>query len=206
MQRNALQVTGTEIQKTPLIFQHIERYLGTVNGSWMETLEGEKCPFQVVRCSGRVLHTTFFCTLGLASHPLRCQPRLDAALVRQELLMAIPRTFGTRNVPPLLQQLGAIALHRRRPFVHGEIIRGSNPVFVEWPFRGFYASHPCVIAQDEFAECVREDGERVSFIWMVPVYQSEIDFVREYGSSRLEDLFVEKQLDLVMLNRQPAVD
>jgi hypothetical protein len=194
------------MESVPIIFDHIERYLGPVNASWMETLDGEKCPFQVVRCSHRVVDTTFFCTLGLGNHPFRDVPGPKSEPLRHELLMAVPNYFGTRNIPPLLQQLGTIALSRNKPFLKGEVIRGTNPVFTEWPFRGFYASHPCVIEDDAFAECVREDGQTVTFVWMAPVYQREIDFVKKYGSSRLEDMFIERSVDLVDLNRNSAVD
>ena len=188
--------------ETPILFRHIERYLGPINASWMETIDGRKCPFQVVRCTGRVADTVFFSTLGLSGHSF---PHPSSAF-RHELVIAVPRTFGTRNVPPLLQQLGMIALERDRPFFEGDVMLGKNPVFAEWPFRGFLASHPCVIEDDAFADCTREDGQRVQFVWMAPLYQSEIEFVRAHGLSRLEERFIEKQIDLVDLNRQSAVD
>jgi len=201
------------MENVPVIFEHVERHLGPVNASWMETLDGEKCPFQVVRCSHRVADTTFFCTLGLGNHPFRDMPGTGRDMpgtvkdpLRHELLIAVPNYFGTRNIPPLLQQLGSIAISRNKPFLKGEIIRGKNPVFTEWPFRGFYVSHPCVVSDDAFAECVREDGKTVTFVWMAPVYQLEIDFVRKYGSSRLEDMFIDRNVDLVDLNRASAVE
>lgn len=193
------------MESLPALFAHLERFLGPVNAAWMETLEGEKCPFQVVRCAGAVKDTVFFATLGLSDHPLNLSSR-PGVLTRQELLIAVPVTFGTRNIPPLLQQLGAIALERGRAFEFGEVISGENRIFPDWLFRGFYASHPCVIASDAFAECVREDGQRVEFLWMAPLYQREIELVRQEGWRRLEDLFIAMHLDLVDLNRLPAVD
>lgn len=196
----------SEIDSFPAVFEHIERHLGQVNAYWTQTLDGSKCPFQVVRCTGGVLDTTFFCTLGLASHPFRASSDPAAPYHRQELLIAVPASFGTRNVPPLLQQLGIIALTRNRPFLRGEVMMGTVPVFSEWPFRGFYASHPCVIEDQAFARCTREDGEPVTFLWMAPLYQTEIDFLRTHGPHRLETLFATRSVDLVDLNRPPAVD
>lgn len=194
---------GSEIDSFPAVFEHIERHLGQVNAYWNQTPEGSKCPFQVVRCAGAVLDTTFFCTLGMASHPFRAE---GSTTLRQELLIAVPGFFGTRNVPPLLQQLGLIALNRNRPFTRGEIMMGTLPVFSEWPFRGFYASHPFVIEDASFAECTREDGEQVGFVWLAPLYQTEIDFLRTNGPKRLETLFATRSIDLVDLNRAAAVD
>ena len=195
-------MTNRARNEAPALFQHVERYLGSVNASWVDTIEGKKCSFQIVRCTGRVADTVFFCTLGLSDHPFAHQP----SAFRHELLIAVPKTFGTRNVPPLLQQLGMIAIERSRPFFEGDVMLGKNPVFVEWPFRGFLASRPCVIEDDAFAECTREDGQRIHFVWMAPLYQEEIEFVREHGLGPLEDLFIEKRIDLVDLNRKPAVE
>jgi Suppressor of fused protein (SUFU) len=195
-------VTNPARDESPVLFRHVERYLGPVNASWIETIDGKKSPFQVVRCAGRVVDTVFFCTLGLSNHPFPHHP----GAFRHELLIAVPKTFGTRNIPPLLQQLGAIALERNRPFFEGDVMLGKNPVFIEWPFRGFFASHPCVIEDDGFAACTREDGQPIHFVWMAPLYESEIEFVRRQGLSRLEDLFIQRRIDLVDLNRRPAVD
>jgi hypothetical protein len=195
-----------EIENIPAIFRHIERYLGQVNGYWTQTLEGDACLFQVVRCTGRVIDTTFFCTVGLGNHAFRDKDDPAAAPLRHELLIAVPTSFGTRNIPPLLQQLGLIAVNRDRPFTRGEVMMGTNPVFTDWPFRGFYASHPCVIDDDAFAEFSREDGENVGFLWMAPLYPGEIDLVRKHGADRLETLFAERNADLVDLNRRPVAE
>jgi hypothetical protein len=197
---------ATDMDKAPILFDHIERYLGQINASWMDMLDGEQCPFQVARCAGGVEDTVFFCTLGLGNYPLKGRAGAEDKAIRHELLIAVPRFFGTRNVPPLLQQLGMISLNRKKAFWKGEVIQGTNPVFAAWPFRGFYVSHPCVIAADEFAECRREDGEPVNFVWMAPLYQVEIDFVKKHGVTRLEEIFMEKEMDLVDLNRKAAVE
>jgi hypothetical protein len=77
---------------------------------------------------------------------------------------------------------------------------------VEWPFRGSFASLLCAIEDDSLAECTREDGQPIHFIWTAPLYESEIEFVRREGLSRLEDLFIQRRIDLVDLNRAPAVE
>jgi hypothetical protein len=83
---------------------------------------------------------------------------------------------------------------------------GTTPVFSGWPFRGLYASRPCVIDDQSFAEYRREDGQRVAFLWLAPVHTSEIDFVRKYGAPRLEALFADRNVDLVDLDRKSIVD
>jgi hypothetical protein len=191
--------------ETPSILEHIERYLGPIQESWSSLPDGEVCPFQVVRYSGRVEDIAVFSMLGLSAAAAIAEAGGTGGCLRQELLMAVPETFGKRNVPTLAQQLGMIALKRERPVARGEIVAGKNPLFPRRPFRGFYASPPCVIAEDAFEVCTREDGRKVGFLWMVPVYQREMDFVRQHGFSRLEELIIERELDLVDVDRKSAV-
>jgi hypothetical protein len=105
-----------------------------------------------------------------------------------------------------VQQLGVITLERHKAFLRGEVIGGSHAVFSDLPFRGFYASSPSFIEGDDFDSYERGDGQSVAMIWMIPMYEREIEFVRTHGWSRFEDLVVEKNLDLVELLRESTVD
>ena len=197
---------GAEVDRIPAIFEHIERYLGQINAYWTQTLEGDACPFQVVRCTGRVLDTTFFCTVGLGNHAFPDKSEAAAPPFRHELLIALPTSFGTRNAPPLLQQLGLIAVNRNRPFTPGEVMSGTDAVFDGLPFRGFYVCHPFVVDEPGFADYTREDDASITFLWMAPLYEREIEFVRKHSPHDLDTIFAQSNVDLVDLIRPSAVD
>ena len=192
--------------KDQSIIDHFERFLGPIQESWQLMQDGEKCPFQVVRCTGRVENTSIFCTLGLGNHSFKETLDLTGQPVRHELLIAIPESFGTGTIPALVQQLGVISLERHKAFLRGEVIGGSHFVFSGLQFRGFYASTPSFVEGDDFDIYVRQDGQPVVMIWMIPVYEREIEFIRTQGWNRFEDLIIMKNLDPVELLRKEAVD
>jgi hypothetical protein len=183
------------------MIQHMEAYLGPIRQSWRSTPDGEELQFQIVRCEGGIEGTRVFCTLGLSNHAFKETPSAAGVPIRQELLIAVPESDDHRNLPTLVQQLGLIALSRHTAFLQGEVIGGTYPVFADRLFRGFGASFPCFVSADEFTVYKLADGQEVVFVWMIPLYREEIDFVRTEGWSRFEDLAVEKGIDLVELVR-----
>jgi hypothetical protein len=188
------------------LVDHIESYLGPIQESWHSMPDGEECPFRIVRCSGAIDNTSVFCTFGLQNHAFKDTPNLIGKPIRHELLIAVPEVLGNRNIPALVQQLGLIALRRHKPFLRGEVIGGSHKPFPGMPFVGFYSSSPTFLKNDEFQVYERGDGSQVVFVWLIPIYESEIDLVRARGWNSLEDLFVEKCVDLVELSRESVVD
>jgi hypothetical protein len=188
------------------ITEHIERFFGRVQSSWHLLPDGETCPFQILKCSGDIEETTVFCALGLSNHPFKESPNQAGEPIRHELLIAVPESFEGKTVPALLQQLGMLSLHRHRAFLRGDVIGGNNPVFAGHRFRGFYSSNPTFLSSDDAGESKRADGNAVIFVWMIPVFEEEIEFARTTGWSKLEDRFVEKELDLVELDRVSAVE
>lgn len=186
-----------------MLIDHIEEYLGPIKASWSLTHEGARAPFAVVRCSDLVDDTTVFCTLGLSDHSFE-DSGIGRSPIRHELLIAVPESLGEMNVPALVQQLGMTTLSRNKPFLYGETIGGTYEVFAGRPFRGFGATFPVFIEDDGFEIYRRPDGANVVFVWMVPLCLVEIEFAREKGWSKFEDLILECDLDLVDLDRRCA--
>jgi hypothetical protein len=182
---------------------HIEEYLGPVKASWSLTHEGAQAPFKVVRCSDLIDGTNVFCTFGLSNHAFK-EVSIGGSPIRHELLIAVPEALGDLTFPAIVQQLGMMTLSRNKPFLFGETIGGTHEVFAGRPFRGFGATSPVFIEGDGFEVFKRADGADVVFVWMVPLCKVEIEFAREKGWSKLEDLIIESDLDLVELDRRCA--
>lgn len=194
------------MKTTPKLIQHIESYLGPIECSWNTNLEGDTLPFQVIRCPEGVEATTVFCTLGLSNHPFSKSLDRVGNPIRHELVIAAPQSFGTRNIPPLLQQLGMVSLNRDEAFLRGEIIEGHGHVFPDYPFHGFYITYPTFVPEDDFCKCTREDGVPVIFAWMVPVFENEIRFVKSNGWNAFENMLVNKKADPIDFHRLSLLD
>src|SRR5215471_1203614 len=178
---------------------HIEKYLGKIQGGWKTTPDGNPMGFQIIECwGGQIPKARAFSTLGLSDFPLRSA--VSEKIIRHELLMAVPDSFGERNVPAVLQQLGSNALERKSAYLAGEVVELGNPIFSGLPFYAFYTAIP-VVLPEQFRSYAFEDGERMVFAWMVPITKLEAAYVRRQGWSRFEALLEGQKADLVDLNR-----
>jgi Suppressor of fused protein (SUFU) len=185
------------------LIDHIEHFLGAIEGGWTRSPLGEKLGFQVVKCAGgQVEQAHAFCTVGLSKRPL--QSRVSEKLIRHELFILVPETFGDQNIPAVLQQLGSAVLTHESPFLCGEVIERANPIFRDKPFYAFVAAVP-VLLPDAFATYTDELGNEIVFVWMVPLTKAEINFVREESWGKLEDIFISHSADLLDVDRSSAV-
>jgi hypothetical protein len=185
------------------LIDHVEKYLGRIDGGWTHSPEGEKLGFQVVKClGGRVEQARAFCTVGLSNFQLRSH--VSDKLIRQELLILLPESCEDQNIPAVLQQLGNAALDHKAAFLCGEIIERSNPIFRNQPFYAFVAAVPALLP-DDFSTFTDKNDNDIVFAWMVPITKTESDFVRREGWSRLEDIFIDQGTDLLDINRESAI-
>src|SRR4051794_13670074 len=133
------------IERSALV-DHMEKYLETIQRGWKASPDGYPMKFQIVEClGGRISQARVFSTLGLSDFPLRSS--VSEKTIRQELLIAVPESFGRRNIPPVLQQLGSTAIDRGFAFLRGEVVERSNPIVSGKPFYGFYTSIPITLPE-----------------------------------------------------------
>ncbi len=178
---------------------HIEKYLGTIQTGWKTSPDGQPMDFQVIEClGGQIAQARVFSTLGLSDFPLRSA--VTDKIIRHELLIAVPESFGERNIPALLQQLGSDALKRGSAYLAGEVIERSGPIFSGKPFQAFYTAIP-IILPEEFRGYTFDDGSQMVFAWMAPITMLEAAYVRSKGWSKFEQLLEARNADLVDLDR-----
>jgi hypothetical protein len=185
------------------LVDHIEKYLGKIEGAWTRSPEHGKMDFHVLSCvHGQIDQARTFCTVGLGNFPL--VSAVSNRVIRHELLILAPESFGNRNIPALLQQLGLGALKRKSAYLRGEVIEGASAIFKERSFSAFYAAIPNIISQD-FSVYRDEQGVEVVFVWMVPIMPAEAKFTRAHGWSKFEDLLQSQNADMVDFDRQSFV-
>ena len=184
---------------------HIEQYLGTIQCAWVKSDEGKEIPFHVLKCSGgQVDQATAFATIGLSNFPLMPLAADQEQMIRHELLILTPTSFGNRNIPALLQQLGLDALKRNTGYVRGEVVEREGLLFKGAPFSAFYVAPPNILP-DEFAVYTPDPGHRIVFAWMVPITKAEAQFVRAHGWNKFEDALEAEGADMVDFDREPIM-
>jgi hypothetical protein len=183
------------------LVDHIEDNFGEMQQSWSASPNDQEHSFQVVRCAGKIMDTEVFTTLGLSNHPMRQSLALNGKPIRQELLTPIFESARAASVPNALTTLAANALQHSRAFLRGEVIDWKRPIFTDLPYSGFYPALPVFVEDDAAAVFSRSDGEDIALVWMIPVLEQEMNFIKVRGWSRFEDRIIELGIDMVELNR-----
>lgn len=154
---------------------------------------------QIIECAGgQIEQAESFCTIGLSK---TCLPSpVSEKIIRHELMVIAPEGFGPQNIPSILDQLAAEAVTRNIPYLRGDVVERSNPIFENRPFFGLYASIPAILPE-QFATYRTEEGEDIVLIWMVPITKSEALFIRQKGWRQFEVLAESQKADLVDFDR-----
>lgn len=105
----------------PALVQHLERYLGRLDGGWSRDADGTDMPFTVVRFKGEPSpDSVVFSTIGLSDH--RLASRRSRKGIHHELIVMVSDRPEHGPVPGLLQQVGQELIDSRTPLLRGDII------------------------------------------------------------------------------------
>ena len=174
---------------SPLL-EHLEDYLGEMDAVWPDSPDGERLPFTIARFGGVFETYLAYTKIGLSG-------------IRQEFLLLSPEKFGDREIPKVLQGAARVALDRQAPLTRGEVVE-LKAMFDGYPFTALYVALP-VYFPEEFAHAVDAQSNPVTIAWVVPVTTAEVEYVKQHGWSKFEDLLTERDPDLADLARSPVV-
>jgi len=86
--------------------------------------------------------------------------------------------------------------------INNRILENGDFLFVPnftllkgFDFQAFYLIHPAY-----FPENILDD-----YLWLVPIFKSEFEYIKEYGSGSFQDLIIESDFDLSNLERDPII-
>jgi hypothetical protein len=175
----------------------MESYLGRIDVGWSVDGEGGRLNFQVVRFSADVAGGIPFSTLGVSRYRLKSP---SANVIRQELLMLVPRSLGDGPVPSILRQVGEDVIKSGTALLRGDVIGPKGKVFDRSTMEALYVASP-VYLPDGFAVCQTSD-DPVVMTWLVPITHAEAHFIFANGWSKFEDYLVEFDPDLVNIYRE----
>jgi hypothetical protein len=176
------------------ILDHLEQHLGPIEEGWSTNASGFKLPFIVARLPGGPLEDMkVFATAGLSDHLLTS--RVSSKVIRQELAFVVQASFGDRNIPGLLQQVGMNALEKHTAYLRGDVVGPYGRLFDVGEMEALYVGIP-VCLPPSFESFTRKDGEITVMAWVVPISASESAFVRRNGWEAFEDELARLQPDL----------
>lgn len=181
------------------IIEHAEKFLGKISLGWKEKLSSNG--LQVVCFKNKPFETVdTFLTVGLSQHVLRISAEKK---VRQELILPISGTGLPEIIVSLLLFICELIMRNHDAVLRGQVIRLPVDAAEKLCFDAVYCAIP-VFIDDEFAT-FRESQPPTIFVWMIPIYKREADYVDANGWSKFEDLLEQRNPDLFSLERESII-
>jgi hypothetical protein len=181
------------------VIEHAEKYLGNIDQGWKDNDSNENLQIvSFVDCPGE--SATTFMSLGLSDNVLEIS---DEKQVRQELVFSVYSMAISTMIVSFLFSLCESIVNRGKAVLRGEIIPLSIDVAKRIGFEAVYCAIP-VFFDDDFAE-YDESTPPTIVVWVLPIYQSEADYIRAHGWEKFEGLLEERDPDLCSLERVPVI-
>lgn len=184
------------------VYEHLEAFSGKMLRGWSVNADGESMPFQVVQMSGGpYAGTVMFATLGLSNFPLPNGKVGDKArMIRHELLIVVPDDAIPSNIAGIIQQAGLEAISRNAAYLCGEMLGPKGHIFEGYEPKALYASNPVHFPEGFWS--VKADGVGdVALVWLVPMLDSEVQYLQANGWPLFEKKWEMDDPDLVDYRR-----
>ncbi len=181
------------------IVEHAEKYLGRVEQGWKDN--DSDVDLQIVSFKDSPSETvTTFLSLGMSNQILDLS---ENKKVRQEIVFSVYSEIISGMVVSFLISLSEAILGRGKAVLRGEVIPLSAELEERIGFNAAYCTIP-VFFDDGFCTY---DGSSPStvMVWVIPIYQSEAEYIEANGWESFEDLLEKKDPDLCSLKRDPVI-
>lgn len=182
-----------------LFIDHAEKFLGKIDKGWKDNNSNVDLRILLFRdCPSENVST--YLSLGMSNQILELSP---SKKVRQELVLSVYSLSISDMIVSFLMSLCEAILGRGKAVLRGEVIPLSTELAKRIGFEAVYCTIP-VFFDDQFYS-YDEISPSTVIVWVVPIYQSESDYIKKNGWERFEDMLEEKDPDLCSLRREPVV-
>lgn len=181
------------------LLDHIENHIGIIDEGWK--LQPSLSGIRVVSISGKPSNKVVtFITLGLSEHIL---PMPDGREVREELIFSSYEDSPKEMIVSFLLTFSNFIVTKHQALLRGDVVGPSDSIIPGISLCAVYSSIP-VIYDDTFATFT-ETVPPTIFVWLIPIYKEEAEFIGINGWSQFEDILEAKDPDLFDLKRERIV-
>lgn len=181
------------------LVEHLESHLGEIVGEWQVDPDGNELPFQIVHYDGKApAGTEIFSTVGLSDY------ELSDLGARIELIMIAPLGLTSGTIPPILVAAGEMPIDADDVPQLGDTFVAIEPLREVSPMDCLYVGRPLYQPPD-FNPFDNGDAQ-VLFLWLIPIYDIEAEFVDTEGWQAFERLMWDLDVDPTDFVREPWVE
>jgi len=143
--------------------------------------------------------------VSLVTRGLMHLPLCDdcGSMLRQELLMACWREQFHEDLPTLIAVVGRARAQEGRRLAWGEVLPPAGSLLPNTAMEAMYVSQPGYF--DPALAKIDGDGEPVRVRWLIPIHADEASWISERGHEAFEKLLVDRDPDLLDLDRKSVV-
>lgn len=181
------------------IIEHLEKHLGKIDQGWKENAVDHELQVVSFKDSPGVTVTTYL-TLGFSDCAMNLS---DVKKVRQELVFSVYTLTNSELVVSFLLFLCELIIDRGKAVLRGEVIPLSKGISQKMGFDAVYCTIP-VFFDDEFCT-YNESLPSTVMVWILPIYQSEANYIEAHGWESFEDLLEDQDPDLCSLERNSVI-
>ena len=187
---------------------HIEEHLGKIRSGFQEKWGDRSSPEVLFVRATLEQPYHVFVTCGVSDNPMNVPEGMEE-YSRAELLIALPQSWplGVKSIQneesnwPMkwLKRVGRLPQEKKTWIGKGHTISNGDPwkPIADTNFTGALTLSPFGLPP-EFFQLKTQDGERITFYYLFPLYQEEIDLKLRKGSETLEQLFRKHNIDFVL--------
>jgi hypothetical protein len=179
---------------------HYSRFLGTTSSVRSITLKGHPeghyhlIEYIGVPCEG----AKTLATLGFCDVPLH--------MFRQEFLFLCYDQFISGDLIALLAFVAKVVSENNHPLLHGTVLPPAGPLLEYTSMEALYVGTLMYFnTSDESFDVLKADSTSVLISWLIPLHSSEAGWIGEHGYDAFEDLIIDRDPDLMDLERPPLV-
>ncbi len=182
------------------LIDHIEKYLGQIQGGNLtthSTYGNLSFPYFVNQPFEKI---NTYISLGLSKHIFNINKIKEG---RIELLISLYTKYSRDEISELILDISDRILKTHEAPLRGSLIEHKSSFLEKYKIEGFYVTHP-VFFEEEFWVYENSTPDTI-FIWLIPLFFEEINYIKLNGWNKFEDLLESANCDFWSLERNIIV-
>ncbi|HNO25818.1 MAG TPA: suppressor of fused domain protein, partial [Leptospiraceae bacterium] len=176
------------------LINHIEYHWGKMEGGWRE--KSESSLFSILKFENSPFpKLNTYLTLGVSDTVLYAEKKM----IRQEFLI-VSNSLETEIIT-FLDQFTNMVLLNKKGVKRGEVFGPFDDWFSVPKIKGVYCCYPILISEEQ--GFYKGSNPVTVFVQIIPIYDSEIELIRNYKGISFENELIENNMDFWDFHRKP---
>ncbi|WP_313491356.1 suppressor of fused domain protein [Exiguobacterium sp.] len=181
--------------------EHLEAHCSE-NTGYLEIEELQNHAIQLVQFQNAPFaNANTVTSLGLLRYPLQFE---NGAVIHQEVMLSVMQQEAESDMIELVYRLTLEALKTGHAYDLGEYLPMPDGLLSKYGFAALYVTTPFYF-EESFqvykGNATFGEPETVLPVWFVPIFTSEVAYIKQYGAEKFNEMLYETEMQLLNLKR-----